>query len=166
MVIVHFESCITKRQLSWLVGTSLCSPCPDFLQFPLNESHVLTDTLSSFFLAAKHKTKIWLESSWGSLLQRLPIFLLQGRPCLPEELFMYLYSLPLLKSKNKKSRIKIFVLCSSLLIDHINDRKWSSQTPKLSQLYFFCFSSWSCCQMQTTRSYASPSFREGFRLIC
>lgn len=57
MIIVHFESCITNEELSWLVGSSLCSLCPDFLQFPLNETLVLTDTLSGFSLQPSTKPK-------------------------------------------------------------------------------------------------------------
>lgn len=140
MIIVHFESCITNRELSWLVGSPLCSlvswfPAISSQWMPCPDRHTLW-----FFLAAKHKTKRSLESSWGSLLQRLPIFLLQGRPCLPKESFyIFVQSAPA-EIQKQKSLMKIFVLCSSLLIDHINDRKQSWQTPKLSQLYFLVFS--------------------------
>lgn len=101
MIIVHFESCITNKELSWLVGSSVCSLCPDFLQFPLNESCVLTDTLSSFSLQPSTKPKDHWKAAGKHSRGCLYSFFKGGPACL-NNYFIYLYSLPLLKSKSKK----------------------------------------------------------------
>lgn len=104
MIIVHFESCITNRELSWLLGSSLCSLCPDFLQFPLNESRVLTDTLSSSSLQPSTKPKDHWKAA-GDLSSRGCLYSFsKGGPACLKNYFIYLCSLPLLKYKSKKAK--------------------------------------------------------------